>query len=76
MVTVASLAKLAALVGNPARAGMLMALMGGRALTATELAHVAGISPQTASGHLGQLCRACYSLNIQAEEVTACESLD
>ena len=54
-VTVGSLAKLAALVGNPARAGMLMALMGGRALTATELAHVAGISPQTASGHLGQL---------------------
>jgi DNA-binding transcriptional ArsR family regulator len=55
IVTVASLAKLAALVGNPARAGMLMALMGGRALSATELAHVAGISPQTASGHLGQL---------------------
>ena len=54
-VTVASLAKLAALIGNPARAGMLMALMGGRALTATELADVAGISPQTASGHLGQL---------------------
>ena len=43
MVTVASLAKLAALVGNPARAGMLMALMGGRELTATELAQVAGI---------------------------------
>jgi DNA-binding transcriptional ArsR family regulator len=55
MVTVASLAKIAALVGNPARAGMLMALMGGRALTATELARVAGISPQTASGHLGLL---------------------
>jgi DNA-binding transcriptional ArsR family regulator len=55
MVTVASLAKLAALVGNPARAGMLMALMGGRELTATELAQVAGISPQAASGHLGQL---------------------
>jgi DNA-binding transcriptional ArsR family regulator len=55
MVTIASLAKLAALVGNPARAGTLMALMGGRELTATELAKVAGISPQAASGHLGQL---------------------
>ena len=52
MVSIASLAKLAALVGNPARAGMLMALMDGRALTATELARAAGIAPQTASGHL------------------------
>src|SRR3546814_14452727 len=34
---------------------MLMALMDGRALTATELARVAGITPQTASGHLAQL---------------------
>src|SRR3546814_5851519 len=34
---------------------MLRALMDGRALTATELARVAGITPQTASGHLAQL---------------------
>jgi DNA-binding CsgD family transcriptional regulator len=31
---------------------MLQALMDGRALTASELARVAGITPQTASGHL------------------------
>ena len=44
-----------ALAGDPARAGMLHALMDGRALTATELARVAGITPQTASGHLARL---------------------
>ena len=45
----------ASLVGDPARANMLTALMIGRALTATELAHQAGITPQTASAHLGKL---------------------
>jgi DNA-binding transcriptional ArsR family regulator len=55
---VASMAEVAALAGDPARAGMLHALMDGRALTASELAEVAGIAPQTASGHLGQLTRA------------------
>ena len=45
----------ASLVGDPARANMLTALMTGRALTATELAHQAGITPQTASAHLGKL---------------------
>jgi hypothetical protein len=34
---------------------MLQALMDGRALTAGELATAAGVAPQTASGHLGQL---------------------
>jgi DNA-binding transcriptional ArsR family regulator len=60
MVTVsnASIAAVAALVGDPARAAMLQALMDGRALTATELAGVAGVAPQTASGHLGQLMTA------------------
>lgn len=51
-------AKVASLVGEPARANMLAALMDGRALTATELAIEAGVSPATASGHLGKLCRA------------------
>jgi DNA-binding transcriptional ArsR family regulator len=55
---VSSMAEIAALAGDPARAGMLQALLDGRALTATELAHVAGVAPQTASGHLGQLTRA------------------
>jgi DNA-binding transcriptional ArsR family regulator len=50
-----SLAEVAALVGNPARANVLTALLDGRALTATELAYVAGVAPQTASGHLAKL---------------------
>ena len=37
---------------------MLAALMDGRALTAAELAQVAGITPQTASGHLARLTEA------------------
>jgi DNA-binding transcriptional ArsR family regulator len=49
------LAETAALVGDPARANMLNALLDGRALTASELARCAGITPQTASGHLAQL---------------------
>ncbi len=49
------IAMIAALVGDPARANMLTALLGGRALTASELAHQAGITPQTASSHLSKL---------------------
>ena len=58
MLTISSLAETAALVGDPARANMLMALMDGRALTAAELAGVSGVTPQTASGHLAQLTEA------------------
>jgi DNA-binding transcriptional ArsR family regulator len=49
------MAEVASLVGDPARANILAALMGGRALTAGELANAAGVSPQTTSGHLGKL---------------------
>lgn len=49
------IASLAALLGDPARAAMLTALMGGQALTAGELAAEAGIAPQTASAHLAKL---------------------
>ena len=45
----------AKLIGEPTRAQMLVALLGGRALTATELAHSANVSPQTASSHLSQM---------------------
>ena len=45
----------ASLVGDPARANMLTALLSGRALTASELAQEAGITPQTASSHLAKL---------------------
>lgn len=50
-----TISKVAALIGDPARANILVALMDGRALTATELAQVAGVTLQTASGHLGKL---------------------
>ncbi len=53
--TISSLAETAALIGEPARTAMLFALMDGRALTAGELAKVAGVLPPTASGHLCQL---------------------
>lgn len=49
------LAEISALVGEPARAAMLAALMDGRALTATELASTAGVTPQTTSSHLARL---------------------
>ena len=52
------LAEVGALIGDPARANMLAALMDGRALTAGELAYVAGVAPQTASGHLAKLAGA------------------
>ena len=55
MASNAMFAEIAALPGDPARASMLHALMDGRALTATELAKIAGITPQTASGHLGRM---------------------
>jgi len=49
------LARVAALVGDPARARMLTALMDGRALTATELALEGSVAPSTASSHLARL---------------------
>ncbi|HLH12608.1 MAG TPA: transcriptional regulator [Methylovirgula sp.] len=49
------IAEIAALLGDPGRAAMLTALMDGRALPASELASLAGVMPQTASGHLAQL---------------------
>jgi len=55
MVSTTALAETAALVGDPARANMLAALMDGRALTAAELARTASVAPQTASGHLARL---------------------
>ncbi|HYZ64656.1 MAG TPA: winged helix-turn-helix domain-containing protein [Acetobacteraceae bacterium] len=58
MLTTTALAETAFLIGDPARASILMALLDGRALTATELARAAGITPQTASGHLQRLVEA------------------
>src|SRR5437762_4520603 len=58
MSEVLDIAAVAALVGDPARANILCALLDGRALTASELAYAAHVTPQTASGHLGKLARA------------------
>jgi DNA-binding transcriptional ArsR family regulator len=58
MTTHARFAEVATLAGDLARAAMLHALMDGRALTVSELARVAGITPQTASGHLGRMAAA------------------
>jgi DNA-binding transcriptional ArsR family regulator len=51
-------ARIAALIGDPSRAAILLALSDGRALPAGELARQASISPQTASAHLDKLFRA------------------
>ena len=55
MLSISGLAETAALVGEPARTAMLVTLMDGRALTAGELARAAGVTPQTASGHLARM---------------------
>jgi DNA-binding transcriptional ArsR family regulator len=49
------IARIAALVGDPARANMLTALMTSQALTASELAQEAGVTLPTASSHLAKL---------------------
>lgn len=50
-----NIANVAALIGDPARANMLTALMCGKALTVSELAQEAGVTIQTASSHLSKL---------------------
>jgi len=52
------IAEIAALAGDPARANILTALLDGRAMTATELAYAARVTPQTTSAHLGKLVEA------------------
>src|SRR5215471_3459575 len=58
MITGPLIAEIAALVGDPARATMVSALLDGRALTASELAFAARVTPQTASSHLAKLTEA------------------
>ena len=58
MITGPILAEIAALVGDPARATIVSALLDGRARTARELADAARIRPQTASTHLAKLTEA------------------
>jgi DNA-binding transcriptional ArsR family regulator len=49
------IAGIAALIGDRARAEILTALLAGQALTATELAAIAGVTKQTVSAHLSKL---------------------
>ena len=53
--TTASLVRCGALLSEPARVRMLLALLDGRQRPATELAQLAAVTPQTASAHLKQL---------------------
>jgi DNA-binding transcriptional ArsR family regulator len=48
-------AKIAAMIGDPTRARMLSALMGGEFIAAGELAQAAGVTAQTASSHIAKL---------------------
>ena len=71
------IAEIAALAGDPARANILCALLDGRAMTATELAYAARVTPQTASAHLG-LCW-CVALSFaddRASRETDCERIN
>jgi DNA-binding transcriptional ArsR family regulator len=58
MVAAANMVEVAALVGDTARATMLAVLMGGEALTGSELAYLAHVSRTTASEHLTKLAEA------------------
>ncbi len=52
------IARIASLIGEPARTAMLLQLMDGRSMTATEMARTAGVTAATASRHLALLVEA------------------
>src|ERR1700752_1389703 len=58
MITGPIVAEIAALLADRSRAAMVWALLDGGALTASELAVAARITPQTASTHLAKLTQA------------------
>jgi len=58
MIDISYIAEVAALIGDPARANMLFALKDEGTMSASELANVAGVAPNTASGHLAKLTTA------------------
>ena len=65
MITGPMIAEIAALVGDPARATMVSSLLDGRALTASQLAVAAHVTPQTASTHLAKLTGAGLLLMVR-----------
>lgn len=58
MVSTSNVAEIGALLGDPVRVNMMIALLDGRAWTARELAEIGGVTPQTASSHLAKLAGA------------------
>ena len=52
------IAEFGRVIGHESRVAMLQALMGGKALSASELAWHAGVTNQTASSHLNELVKA------------------
>ena len=52
------ISRVASLIGDPARANMVLALMSGNSLSAADLAREANVTPSTAAGHLGKLVAA------------------
>ena len=54
------LARVAAIVADPARSRMLAYLLSGEYASASELANIASVTPATASGHLGKLLDARF----------------
>lgn len=52
------ISRIGAMLGDPTRSNILIALFQGKALAAGELALEAGVTPATASGHLRQLTEA------------------
>jgi DNA-binding transcriptional ArsR family regulator len=50
------------IVSDPSRVAMLLSLMDGQARPASELARIAGVTPPTASAHLGRLLRGGFVL--------------
>lgn len=52
------IALVASLIGDPARANMVLALMSGSSLSAADLAREGGVTPSTATGHLSKLVSA------------------
>ena len=61
-----TIAPIAAMIGDPARANMLTALIDGRALTVSELAAAGGVALSTASGHPHAMTRAYLALAARA----------
>ena len=55
MKTGPDISRVASLIGDPARANMMLALMSGGSLSAADLAREAGVTPSTATGHLRKL---------------------